>query len=221
MIGLQAAAVARGDEHQRLHDLAELGAERRRPPPRPCGSTRRRRRPRGSRPCARPRRGRVGRRGGRWVGHGAESSIGPIGRSDAAGSIGRCRRSSSPTATSATRADARRRLARLARRRAPWSSRPTAARGTPSGLGLRSTGGSATATRSARPGSPRSRGRASRSSSRRRQGRVGHGARASAPPSTRGADAIIVLGALGGPRLDHALANVGLLAHARLARRSS
>lgn len=35
----------------------------------------------------------------------------------------------------------------------------------------------------------------------------------------RGAEAITILGALGGPRLDHALANVGLLAHAALSGR--
>jgi len=33
----------------------------------------------------------------------------------------------------------------------------------------------------------------------------------------RGADAIVILGALGGPRIDHALANIGLLAMAELA----
>jgi len=36
-----------------------------------------------------------------------------------------------------------------------------------------------------------------------------------------GADDVTVLGAVGGPRLDHALANVGLLAHPRLAGRSA
>ncbi len=35
----------------------------------------------------------------------------------------------------------------------------------------------------------------------------------------RGADEIVILGALGGARIDHALANVGLLAHPRLAGR--
>ena len=67
----------RGDEDERLHDLAELARRPPRPPRRRCGSTRRRPRPRGSRPCGRRRRGRAGSAG--WierVGHGAESSIG-------------------------------------------------------------------------------------------------------------------------------------------------
>jgi thiamine pyrophosphokinase len=36
-----------------------------------------------------------------------------------------------------------------------------------------------------------------------------------------GVDAVVVLGALGGPRIDHALANVGLLGHRRLVGRSA
>ena len=41
----------------------------------------------------------------------------------------------------------------------------------------------------------------------------------SGPPCARGADRLVIVGALGGPRVDHALANVGLLALAELAGR--
>ena len=92
------------------------------------------------------------------------------------------------------------------------SSPPTAARATRWTSACRSIAGSATAIRSIRPTSPPSPRPASRSIRWPRR-------RTSPTPSSRslaalaaGADSIVLLGALGGPRVDHALANLGLLA---------
>ena len=54
-----------------------------------------------------------------------------------------------------------------------------------------------------------------------RQGRIGHGARDPGGHRARRTTGSSIVGALGGPRIDHALANIGLLAHPDLAGRAA
>ena len=100
----------------------------------------------------------------------------------------------------------------------PWSWPPTAARATPARSVSSSIAGSATATRSARPASPSWRPRASRSSAPGPTRTSPTPSSPSSPPWRWGPTGLTVLGALGGPRVDHALANVGLLSMPALER---
>ena len=110
---------------------------------------------------------------------------------------------------------------RAGTRRSSSSSRPTAARGMRGASESRSTCGSATATRSARTRWPSSRPPACRSNGRRRTRTNPTPSWRSAPRSACGHDGVLILGALGGGRIDHALANVGLLAMPELAGREA
>ena len=114
----------------------------------------------------------------------------------------------------------RRGLAGLGRRRSRSSSPRTAAPGMPERLGLAIDGGSAMATRSATAGiaAPRG-GPGVRSSVATGQGRDRTPSWPSRARSTAAPTASSIVGALGGPRLDHALANVGAPGHARARRR--
>ena len=107
------------------------------------------------------------------------------------------------------RADARRRVAGLGRRRRRSSSPPTAAPATRPASASGSIAGSATAIRSpaAALEELRARGRPDRARRRPTRTRPTRSSR-SWPPSTRAPTDVVILGALGGARLDHALANV-------------
>ena len=104
---------------------------------------------------------------------------------------------------------------RLRHRRRRWRASRSRARG------RRSTCGSATATRSARTRWPRSRPRACRSNGRAADKDESDTELAVRAALRREADGLVIVGALGGRRIDHALANIGLLAMPELAGRAA
>ena len=222
MIGSRPSSSCGRDEHQRLHDLAELGADGRGGLARRCGSTRRSRR--SSRVT--PLRAAASRT--RWIGRVVErvqarpeSSIGPP---PAPGSIGPVvalilaggdvptraisrptGRAGPTTSSSSSRRTAARATPRRSASRIDLLGRRRRLASTPDGLAALAAAGVAI----------------ERSSTDKDESDTELAIRAAL---ARDADGLVIVGALGGPRIDHALANIGLLAMPELdrhARRSS